>query len=88
MIHADQVPAVIEHTTATQGVHGLGYRRSTGVNEISDVLLSQRYLERVAMWARRSEHQGEFAQGLDEPRFDPFGKESDQLSFRPFLPSF
>jgi hypothetical protein len=31
------------------------------------------------MWARRSEHQGEFVQGLDEPRFDPFGEESDQL---------
>jgi hypothetical protein len=32
------------------------------------------------MWARGPKHQGEFAQGLDEPRVDPFGEELPVLS--------
>ena len=85
MIYADEVPTVIEHTLATQGIHGLGHRGSAGVNEIGNVLLSERYLKRVAMRAWGSKHQGKFAQGFNEPRFDLFGKESDQLPFGPFL---
>jgi hypothetical protein len=88
VIHAYQVPTVIEHTPATQGVHGLGHHRSTSVNEIGDILLSERYLQSVAMWARGSKHHGEVSQGFNEPRFDPFGEKSDQLPFCAFLPTF
>ena len=74
MIYADEVPTVIEHTQTTQGIHCLGHRGSAGVNEIGNVLLSERYLKRVAMRAWGSKHQGKFAQGFNEPRFDLFGK--------------
>jgi hypothetical protein len=73
MIYADHVPAVIEHAPATQGIHGRGHRGSTCVNEIGNVLLSERYLKRVAMRAWGPKYQGEFAQGFNEPRFEPQG---------------
>ncbi len=88
MIHAYQLPSVIQHAPATQGVHGLGHRRSTSANEIGDVLLSERNLKRIPVWARRPKHQGQFAQGLNESRLDRVSEDSDQFPFRPFLPGF
>jgi hypothetical protein len=88
MVHAYQLPLVVEHALTTQGVHGLGHRWPTSKHEIGNVLLSKRYLERVTMWAGGPKHQGEFAQGFNEPCFDLFGKDSDQFPFRPFLPGF
>src|SRR5208337_3472970 len=88
MVHAYQFPPIVEYATATQGVHRLRHRRSTSINQIGNVLLSERYLERVTMWARSPKHQGEFAQGFNESCLDFFGEDSDKFPFRPFLPSF
>jgi hypothetical protein len=35
-----------------------------------------------------SKHQGELAQGFNDPRLNLFGEERDQLSFRPLLQGF
>lgn len=88
MVHAYQFPPVVERAPTPQCVHGLGDRGSTRVHQIGDVLLSEPYLEGIAMGARRPEHQGQFAQGFDESHFDGFRADRDQFPFRALLPSF